>query len=319
MADIARIAGVSAITVSRALADSPLVTAETAARIRQVAIDQGYTYNVTARNLRMRSSRTVTVIVEMQPSSDRRMSDPYPLDLLGGISQELTSAGYSVLLTTLQNDPLPNARAADAVILLGQGAHEDAVDTIGGWHMPMAVWGSSDRHRNVVTVGSDNFHGGCLAAERLLALGRQRLVFLGDPAHAEVASRLAGFSQTLARHQAHALTANAEGFTIALGKSTTIALLERHPDIDGIFAVSDLLAIGAMQALGERGRRVPEEVSVIGYDNTPLGASYQPPLTTVHQNLYEGGLLLARKVLAMIVGENVASEQLPTHLVVRGT
>ncbi|MEX2499413.1 MAG: LacI family DNA-binding transcriptional regulator, partial [Wenzhouxiangellaceae bacterium] len=99
MADLARIAGVSAMTVSRALKDSPLVSEETRARIHAVAREHGYSLNVSARNLRMRRSYTIAVIVEMTPSPERPMSGSYPLELLGGIAQQLTGAGYSLLLS----------------------------------------------------------------------------------------------------------------------------------------------------------------------------------------------------------------------------
>jgi DNA-binding LacI/PurR family transcriptional regulator len=319
MADLAAMAGVSAITVSRALAGSPLVNAATTARIKALATEHGYAFNVSARNLRLRSSRTVAVIVEMRPSHDRRMSDPYPLDLLGGISQELTSAGYCVLLATMAAQNLPTVRGADAVILLGQGAHEDAVGAIAQWQLPMVVWGAAGLHDTQVTVGSDNRRGGALAAERFLALGRHRIAFVGDPAHAEGAARLAGFADCLAARGLETFAETPAGFTVADGALATHALLEHQPQIDALFAASDLLAIGAVRALTERGRRVPDDVSVIGYDDTPLGATYVPALTSVHQNLHEGGVLLARKVLALIDGRSVASESLPTNLVVRAT
>ncbi|MBA2237223.1 MAG: substrate-binding domain-containing protein [Lysobacter sp.] len=319
MADVAKLAGVSAITVSRALAGSPLVKAETAERIKAVAKEHGYSYNVSARNLRMRSSRTVAVIIEMRPSHDRRMSDPYPLDLLGGILQELTSAGYCALLATLQGSHLPTVRAADAVVLLGQGANRDAVNAIAQWNMPMVVWGAGAAHAGHVTVGSDNHRSGRLAAERFVQMDRTRAAFLGDIAHAEVAARLAGFSGALRKGRLKPLIATPSSFTVIEGTRAMHALLDREPDIDALFAASDLLAIGALHALIERGRRVPEDVSVIGHDDTPLGSTHVPALTSIHQNLHQGGEILARKALALVTGKKALSETLPTRLVIRVT
>ena len=319
MADLARVAGVSAITVSRALRDSPLVNPETRARIREVAQRHGYAFNVSARNLRLRRSMTVAVVVEMKPTLERQMSGPYPLDLLGGITQELTSSGYSVLLTSLQAGALPNVQAADGVILLGQGAHEDAMHEVRGWGRPMVVWGAVSRHESQVVVGSDNRRGGALAAERFIALGRSRPVFLGDPAHGEFAERLEGFTATLSKFGIVPVTPTVASFTVTAGAEAVHALLEGHPQIDALFAASDLLAIGAIRALIERGRRVPEDVSVIGYDDTPLGATYVPPLSSIHQNFMDAGVLLARKVRTLIEGETATSETLPTHLVLRAT
>lgn len=319
MADLAKVAGVSAITVSRALRASPLVNAETSERIRKVAEQYGYSFNASARNLRLRRSMMVAVVVEMKPSVERQMSGPYPLELLGGITQELTSSGYSVLLTSLQAGALPNVQAADGVILLGQGAHEDAMHEVQRWGRPMAVWGAVSRHESQIVVGSDNPRGGRLAAERFMALGRSRPVFLGDAVHGEFAERLAGFREALAGYQIAPLTPAVSGFTVTAGAQVVHALLDEHPNIDSLFAVSDLLAIGAIRALIERGRRVPEDVSVIGYDDTPLAATYVPPLTSVHQSFTDAGVLLARKIRALIDGESAESETLPTHLVIRST
>ncbi|WP_343123686.1 LacI family DNA-binding transcriptional regulator [Pseudoxanthomonas sp. Root630] len=319
MADLAKVAGVSAITVSRALRDSPLVNAETRARVREVAQQYGYAFNVSARNLKLRRSMTVAVVVEMKPTVERQMSGPYPLDLLGGITQELTSSGYSVLLTSLQGGSLPNVQAADGVILLGQGAHEDAMHEVQRWGRPMVVWGAVSRHESQVVVGSDNRRGGALAAERFIALGRSRPAFLGDPAHGEFAERLEGFGAALARHGITPIAPTVTSFTVGAGADAVHALLQAHPQVDALFAASDLLAIGAIRALIERGRRVPEDVSVIGYDDSPLGATYVPPLTSVHQNFIDAGVLLARKVRALIEGDQAGSETLPTHLVVRTT
>ncbi|SFK64307.1 LacI family DNA-binding transcriptional regulator [Lysobacter sp. cf310] len=319
MADLAKLAGVSAITVSRALRDSPLVNPETRAQIKALAETQGYMFNISARNLRLRRSMTVAVVVEMTPTIERQMSGPYPLDLLGGISQELTSSGYAVLLTSLQGGALPSVQAADGVILLGQGAHEDAMHQVERWGRPMVVWGAVSRHESQVVVGSDNQRGGALAAERFIALGRRRPVFLGDPAHGEFAERLDGYSRALARHDMTPLTPTVPALTVSAGAAAVHRLLDEHPQFDALFAASDLLAIGAIRALIERGRRVPEDVSVIGYDDTPLGATYLPPLSSVHQNFTDAGVLLARKILALIEGQPAASEILPTNLVVRVT
>ncbi|HEY5971497.1 MAG TPA: substrate-binding domain-containing protein [Pseudoxanthomonas sp.] len=319
MADLAQLAGVSAITVSRALRDSPLVNAQTREQIRALAKREGYQFNVSARNLRLRRSMTVAVVVEMKPSVDRQMSGAYPLALLGGISQELTSAGYSVLLTSLQGGTLPGVQAADGVILLGQGANEDAMHEVQGWGRPMVVWGAVSRHGSQVVVGSDNLRGGALAAERFIALGRQRPVFLGDCVYGEFAERQAGYSQVLTRHGLGILIPEVSGITVNAGASAVHALLDQHPRFDALFAASDLLAIGAVRALIERGRRVPEDVSVIGYDDTPLGATYLPPLSSIHQNFSDAGVLLARKIMALIDGGTARSEILATHLVVRST
>ena len=328
MADLARLAGVSTITVSRALADSPLVNPATRERIRRLAQEHGYKLNVHARNLRLRRNHaprpdrchSVAVIVEMSPSPERTMADPYPLALLGGISQELASAGYNLLLATRRGSADRVVQAADGLILLGQGADQNAVRLYDKIGLPMVVWGAAgvggDRH---IVVGSDNRHGGMSAAERFVSIGRHHPVFIGNPDHPEMAQRLSGFADELALHDIKPLLWRRADFTPKAGVQAVRSLHSRKVPFDAILACSDLIAMGAIHALVELGRSVPQDVSVIGYDDTPQAAAFLPPLSTVSQDWREGGVLLARKVLGLLRGETVQSEMLPTALVIRAT
>lgn len=320
MADLAALAGVSTITVSRALSGSALVSPATRERVQQLARKHGYKLNVSARNLRLRRSHAVAVIVEMTPTPERTMWDPYPLALLGGISQELTSAGYNVLLTTRQAAADMAVQSADGLILLGQGPHQDAVYIYDKLGLPMVVWGATgvagDSH---VVVGSDNRHGGMSVAERFVSIGRRHPVFIGNPDHPEMAQRLFGFVDELGRHGIKPLLMRRADFTLEGGVQAVRSLRNRKTQFDAIFACSDLVAMGAIRALTEFGQTVPEDVSVIGYDDTPQGATFLPPLSSVRQNWQEGGVLLARKVLGVIGGEAVESQMLPTALILRST
>lgn len=319
MADLAKLAGVSKITVSRALSNSPLVTRNTRESIQALAREQGYKLNVSARNLRLRRSHTVAVIVEMKPSTDRTMFDPYPLVLLGGISQELTAAGYSVLLTTRQGASAAAVQAADGMILLGQGVRQDAVRRFDKLGLPMVVWGAQADHDDHIVVGSDNRQGGKVVAGHFIAQGRRNPVFVGNPGHPEIFERLSGFVDALAEHGVKPLLIRRDEFTLASGDDAVQSLAARGVAFDALFACSDLLAMGAVRALEALGRKVPGDVSVVGYDDMPLAASFQPPLSSVRQDWQEGGSLLAKKMLALIHDEPVGSEVLPVDLIVRAT
>jgi len=321
MEDLAALAGVSKITVSRALRDSPMVTPETRARIKALAEQVGYRFNHSARNLRLRRSHTIAVVLEMQPDADRPMSEPYPLQLLGGITQELTTRGYSVLLTAMQSINNGNlAMPADGVILLGQGAHGAAVPAVASCGLPYVVWGAEKGQSQGVVVGSDNFHGGACAAERFLALGRRELVFLGDTRHAEINERFLGFQKRLKRAGLKVHTLVPAAFTFGAGFTAVQAYLARSATPpDALFAASDLLAMGAVRAVTDAGLLVPDAVSVVGYDDSPAAQTFAPPLTSVHQDWRHGGVLLARKVLDLVAGLPAHSEIMPTELVVRGT
>jgi DNA-binding LacI/PurR family transcriptional regulator len=212
-------------------------------------------------------------------------------------------------------------QGADGLILLGQGSHGEAVRALQQTGMPLVVWGAPEPGTDYIVVGSDNRKGGISAAERFIAQGRQKLVFLGDVDHAEVQERCAGFIDALSgRAPVHILRPKA--FTFEAGFECVSALLKKKAGqhCDGLFAASDQLAMGAIRALTEAGMRVPDDISVIGYDDTPGAASFVPPLTSVHQYLRDGGVLLAKKMLALIEGrDDVRSEMLPTTLIVRQT
>lgn len=319
MEDLASLAGVSTITVSRALRDSPLVTEQTREKIRRIADEQGYRLNISARNLRMRRSYSVAVVVEMTPVKGRPMSDPYPLELLGGITQELTTAGYSVVLTSKHLLDTAPVQGADGLILLGQGSHGEAVRVLQKAGLPLVVWGAPESDSSYIVVGSDNRKGGISVAERFIGQGRKKLIFLGDVDHAEVQERCAGFIDEMkGKGSVHIIRPKA--FTFESGFDSMSAVLKKAGHgFDGVFAASDLLAMGAIRALTENNLRVPEDVSVIGYDDTPGAASFVPPLTSVHQYLRDGGVLLAKKMLGLIHGETVTSEMLPTTLICRQT
>lgn len=320
LADLAKLAGVSKMTVSRALRNSKLVQEETRHAIQQIARKHGYRPNLSARNLRLGRNDLVAVLVEMVPSPNRPMSGPYPLEILGGICQEMTSRGFGLMLTTLQNWTAQSTHHADGVILLGQGAHDTAAKSLGTAGIPFVVWGAQRAGNPYVVVGSDNRRSGVLAAERLLSLGRQRLVFLGDTTHPELADRHEGFVETLQAGGATLIASVPTAFTFAAGVQATQQLLaHRAQQFDGVFACSDLLAMGVVRALIDHRVHVPGDVAVIGHDDSAAGAGFVPALTSIHQNWADGGVLLARKMLELIDGRRAKSEQLPTMLIVRET
>ncbi len=316
MDDLAKEAGVSKMTVSRALSGNPLVKPSTRERVCKIAEVHGFRVNVAARNLRQRSTRTIGVVIEMTPSHDRSMSEPYPLSLLGGIMQELTSNAYNMVLTTL---PLFVAAppAVDGLILLGQGMNEDAVESVQRAGMPYVIWGSVDGNEDHVTVGSDNVTGGRIAAQHLLAQGRRACAFVGDATHLEIADRLRGFGEAMVDAGACVVGAVPSAFTQEGGYQAAQVLIAEGARIDGVFAASDAIAMGVIAALREMGRSVPHDVAVIGFDDAPGAALFTPPVTSIRQDWDRGGTLLAQKILALTKGAKPISETMPVQLKLR--
>ncbi|HEU4819640.1 MAG TPA: substrate-binding domain-containing protein, partial [Qipengyuania sp.] len=219
-----------------------------------------------------------------------------------------------------------DAKRADGLILLGYGDYalyaariEQLVEQ--GTHF--ARWGSIRLDRSGATVGSDNLGAGRIAGAHLIESGRRQIAFLGhaDEHYPEFEHRYDGLCDALraagvepdAALQFDALTSENAGFQAA---SALIA--SGHP-FDAIFAASDLIAIGAMRALTGAGRRIPEDVAVIGFDNIPAASLTSPPLTTIQQDIAGAGECLVETVLAQIEGREPPQPRLPTRLIVRGS
>jgi DNA-binding LacI/PurR family transcriptional regulator len=319
MEEIAARAGVSKVTVSRALSGNPLVNAETRKKVHKAAEAMGYRLNASARQLRLGRSETVAVVVEIKSSPERAINEPYPLTLLGGVMQELTVANYNTMLTTTANF-IGRPINVDGVILLGQGIHDDAVAVVERSRLPLVVWGSFRHDFKHVIVGSDNLAGGELAARRFLELGRRSAVFLGNLNFSELADRREGFEKAFAAGGGRLLDTAAAEFTFEAGYAAIAKLFARHRTrIDAIFAGNDAIAMGAIRWLCEQGIRVPETVSVIGFDDAPGSAFVSPAVTTIRQDWHEGGRQLARKTLGLIRGKPQKSSLLAVSLVIRAS
>lgn len=319
MSELAKLAGVSKITVSRAFREGFAVNAETRQKIYNLAKEHGYKINYSARNLKTNRSYTVGVVVEMNPTNDRMMSEPYPLALLGGISHTLTLAGYSLFLTTMSGLQTAVFQSAEGVILLGQGADDAAVHALDSLNVPLVVWGAPHEGADYCIVGSDNFHGGEISAERLTGLGRRKLVFLGDTRHAEVEARFNGYQKAALKAGAEIIAQIPCEFTFSAGLDAAKNLVEKSIKFDGVLGSSDFQTMGFARGLIEANLKIPEQVAIIGYDDTPMAATFAPALTSVHQNWREGGEKLAEKILALIEGKDAPSELLPTSLTIRQT
>ncbi|PTQ12732.1 LacI family transcriptional regulator [Sphingomonas oleivorans] len=316
MADIAKLAGVTAITVSRALKDNTVVALETRERIRRIAAEQGYRLNVDARRLRLKRSHTIAVIVDMRATSERPMSGPYPLGLIGGILQRLSERRYSMLLTTLKTLDRDGIGHADGAILLGQGANDAAVQLLEQYSVPFVVWGAGHGGRNHVFVGSDNIEAGKTVAARFYRQGRTAPLFLGDPDYPEISDRFDGFASAFDGREVRLVRC---AFDFAEARRKIGRLLDAGEQVDAILAANDLMAAGALRAATDRGLNVPEQLSIVGFDDSPVALTTEPPLTSVAQNWSEGGLILADRILAVVAGKRTTSHSLPTALVERQT
>jgi DNA-binding LacI/PurR family transcriptional regulator len=326
MADIARMAGVSTTTVSRALSGSSLVNEATRKRVSELARSLNYTVNAGAKELRLGHSNTVAVVVPYSVNMRQTLSDPFFLGMLGSIADALTESGYDMLVSRIDEETLNQVSApydsgrVMGIILIGQWHHHDHLNQLAARGVPLVVWGAQLQNQLYCTVGCNNIEGGRLATEHLLAQGRRRIAFFGDPELPEVAHRFEGYRQALAHAQVPfdpALVSPAP--FLAEGASQGIAQLRaKQVAFDAVFACSDLLAMSAINTLRDEGVRVPQDVAVVGYDDVLLAANFHPPITTIRQPIEAGGRALVNTLLAFHKKGSVPGCQvLPTTLVIR--
>ncbi|QPI53120.1 LacI family DNA-binding transcriptional regulator [Massilia antarctica] len=327
MADIARLAGVSKATVSRALNRSPLVNEETRTRILELASSLKYTINIGAQNLRLKQNRTIGVVVPYDSATRQHLSDPFFLSMLGSLADALTERGFDMLLSRVDAEQLDAAAMpfdtgrVIGLILIGQWRHHDQLNQLAARHVPIVVWGAQLPQQLYTTVGGDNVSGGMLATEHLIAAGRRRIAFFGDINLPEVAQRYSGYCNALARH---GLPLDPQlrvsvSFLPEGGDQAVREIERRAVPYDAAFACSDLLAMTAINTLRALGKQVPDDVAVVGYDDIELSTYFHPPLTTIRQPIRAAGQALVGALLAIIDNQPAGSLQLPTELIVRAT
>jgi DNA-binding LacI/PurR family transcriptional regulator len=324
LSDLARLAGVSTATVSRSLADNPMIAEATRRRIIELAREHGFRVNQTARNLRLKRTQAIGVVLPLGHEVEQHLSDPFFMSLIGPLADALTERGYDLLLSRVIPandrwlDALVDSGRVDGVIVIGQSNQIDVIEAVARRDRPMVVWGAQVEGYAQITVGTDNVAGGRLAAEHLAARGRRRLAFFGNPDVPEFAARHAGFLAA-----AHAVGCETGLLPVHLTTEAAYAtvrdFLARHPSPDGIFAASDVIAMSAMRALADNDRAAPRDVSIVGYDDVMIAMHTSPSLTTIRQDVTRGANLLVDLLLRRLAGEEIASVMLPPELVVRGS
>lgn len=320
--DVARESGVNVSTVSRALSGVYGVRQQTRERVQAVAVRLGYRPNRVARSLVTGRSHTLALIV-----SDIR--NPFFAEVARG-AEDAARAGSCDLI--LCNSDFDNAKQMQYV----ESLLEKRVDGI----LMNSVWALDKKQqqrlatcgvpivllnhtaRNAFcTVTADNEHGGALAAEYLRGLGHRRIAHLsGGRRHGSMAARTEGFVRALAMGPDPIVPVVLYGSnTFDVGAELTQKLFATNPNVTAIFAANDIMAFGVIRELIRSGRRIPEDVSVMGFDDIELASVVHPPLTTIHQPSHEVGKAAVEILLRLAGGVNTPAEhrQFGVHLVER--
>lgn len=321
LADLAKIAGVSAGTVSRALAGKELVNKTTRDRIQLLARQHGFRPNQMASNLRTQRTGVIRVVIPLGHDRRQHISDPFFMTLLGYLADELTESGYELLLSRVIPDQdadwlerMTNSGMSDGTIVIGQSDQFDTIERIAQDYTPLVAWGNYRKGQAHCAVGSDNRLGGRLAAEKLVASGARKIAFFGDTAGIEIASRLEG-----ARKVAEVVHLPTHLAVDEMDTDIARNLDSMDPAIDGIIAASDLIAMACMRQLRERGIDVPGDLQLIGFDDLPAASQMSPPLTTIKQDIAVGAAAMVDILKRRLAGEKTGSVVMPPRLIERGT
>ncbi len=323
--DLAKLSGVSIATVSRALNDSPAVNEQTKREIWTLARKNGYTQRPNMPTSLDRAAATLSIIIPPPQGRESFTIDPFFQELVGAIGDSARERRCDVLTlhTSPQNyDDLTRAldrSMSEGVIILGQSFLHERLNRLAGHDTKFIVWGGELPGQQYCSVGTDNLQGGRRATSHLARLGRKRIVFMGDTEAPEIAQRLTGYKTALERARLpydESLVVPAH-FQVESAEASVDALLARRIKFDGIFASSDTIALGAIRALQRRGLSVPEDVSVVGYDDIQFAQYSRPSLTTIRQDLAKAGNLMVSKLLNAETSRDMRSERLPTDVIVR--
>lgn len=322
---VAAAAGVSRSTVSRVVNGSSHVRPDVIDAVNAAIESLNYIPNRAARSLANRQTMAIALVVP--EDTNRFFGDPFFAEIVQGITQGLEDSDY-VLNLQLASPSSPSEKTiryllggnVDGAIVVSHHSGDDFFTTLDAT-IPVVFGGRPyhpELHRNNY-VDVDNAAGAAMGTQYLIDLGRQRIGTIAGPPNMQAAiDRAEGWSDAL-REAGHPVDLVEYGdFTMASGAAAMRALLDREPNLDAVFVASDLMATGAIGVLRERGKAVPADIAVVGFDDSSAATSGEIALTTVHQPSREMGAEMARMLLALLRNEPTERERvMPTRMVVR--
>lgn len=327
--DIAERTGKSITTVSRALHDYDDVAPETKELVRRTALELGYEPNRLAQRLQKRRTETIGLIL---PTFGPRFSDPFFSEFLAGIGNTAAAAGYDLLVSTQAPGPAEieayrrkvQGHQVDGFIIVRTRRQDARIDYLRRAGVPFVAFGRTEGTLDFPFVDEDGALGMRLVADHLVGLGWRRIACITPPMELMFAHyRLEGLREGLA---AHGIVLRPEDIiegdlTQRGGFRDAGRLLDRDHRPEAIAACNDLMALGAMSAAQSRGLVVGRDLAVTGFDDIPMAEHSHPPLTTVHQPIYEIGCMVTTMLLTILAGRTPEQSQvvLQPRLVVRAS
>lgn len=309
IADVAKRAGVSTATVSRVLTGVGRARLETRERVIAAASELRYRPSGIARSLKLKTTQTLGLIVT-------DIENPFFPELVGAVEDAARAAGFALLLCNAADDPerevssldLLIERRVDGVIIAASSLPADHSAWLESIPVPVVLVNCVGKDAPRPAIWSDNVRGGQIAAEHLLGLGHRRIgILTAEPRHWDAADRAAGARAALvdAGISPDDIVVGHGSADVASGEAAMKDVLARAPDISGIVAYNDQTAIGAMRAIRASGRRIPDDVSVVGFDDVELAGYVEPPLTTIAQATAAMGHWAVERLQRLLAAERV--------------
>ena len=323
--DVARLAGVSTATVSRALNGTGQIAASTRATIEAAVEQLGYRPNTIARSLVTKTTQTIALLLP-------DITNPFYAALVNGIQQTALSHGHTMLLCTTESDAereehylrVLRAKQVDGALVDGLVLPPDRIARFVEDGFPIVCLDRDIDSRSIPLVQVDNRLGGRIATGHLIDLGHTRIAHVTGAGELGISDeRLAGYRDALsgAGLPVDFQLVEEGRFTDDGGHDAARRLLEREPGVTAIFAANDLSALGVLNAVAEAGKRVPDDVSVVGFDDLHLSAYTAPPLTTIRQPAVEIATLATEILIGLTKGREVEEMRhlLEPELVIRAS
>ena len=323
LADVAHVAGVSLATASRVLNNSAGVSLRAREQVRDAVTHLGYVRRRAARATPARKARAVAAVI--CANNTKLFSDPFFARVISGATEEFAAHDVPLMVVPITEErlslvePTLHSGHYSGVVLVGAPDRHSLTVSLPAAGVPVTLVGRPMHPTRASFVDVDNRGGARLAVEYLVKQGRKNIATIAGPPNMAVgADRLAGYRDSIAKAGLCEMPVAYGDFSQASAVHAMWRLLDQRPGLDAVFVASDIMATGALHALRRAGRRVPDDVAVIGFDDLPLCQHTQPPLTTVRQPTEEMGMIAARRMLAVLNGaEDEQDPLLPTTLIAR--
>ena len=324
--DVALLAGVSKGTVSRVLNCHPKVSRAAREAVQHAIEQTGYQTNAHARSLA--TGRTNAIALVMASARAQLFADPTFAELINGVHEGMAGLDASLVMLLGGNDA-EDARAVnyikaghvDGIIHLNPYLDDPIIPELADSVLPVVLCGPRpdlpQLPRNLSWVSADDQGGTLQALEHLAQRGARTIATIaGEPRGVAAALRLATYREWLGERYSPDLVAHGD-YGTASGEQAMALLLDRRPDIDAVFCASDRMAVGALRVAAQRGRRVPEDLMIVGFDDHPMAAASEPALTTVRQPIRAIGRGAVEILISALRGERPAEQIYPTELIIR--